>query len=192
MSHDLILSRRLRITGIEVPKPGFRPTEQVEETGRRLREYANSFGVPFDYQGIAKKRETIRVEDLQLRQEEVVIANCLYRFRNLVDETLTMDSPREGVDREGHFWKRPEISCEGSERVERPETYKTCRQWQIRNLRTGFEQLPLDPEILNIKKNKVKELHHKNFVIDEDSKWLLQGWKGRIVYAMSTWKPSIS
>lgn len=85
---------RLRITGIEVPKPGFRPTEQVEETGRRLREYANSFGVPFDYQGIAKKRETIRVEDLQIRQDEVVIANCLYRFRNLVDETLTMDSPR--------------------------------------------------------------------------------------------------
>jgi GRAS domain family len=239
---------RLRITGIEVPKPGFRPTEQVEETGRRLKEYANSFKVPFEYSGIASKWDTIRVEDLKIRQDEVVIVNCLYRFRNLVDESVTMDSPRDQVlkiirqinprvfihaiingsygapffvtrfrealfhysslfdmldttvpkDNEqrelierGMFGRDMinVIACEGSERIERPETY---RQWQIRNLRAGFEQLPLDPEIFNIIKKRVKELHHKDFVIDEDSKWLLQGWKGRIVYAMSTWRSNNS
>ncbi|KAJ3688202.1 hypothetical protein LUZ61_017366 [Rhynchospora tenuis] len=238
----------LRITGIEVPKPGFRPTEQVDETGRRLKEYANSFKVPFEYRGIASKWDTIRVEDLRIRQDEVVIVNCLYRFRNLVDESVTMDSPRDrvlktirrinprvfihaiingsygapffvtrfrealfhysslfdmldttvprndeqrGLIEKGIFGRDliNVIACEGSERVERPETY---RQWQIRNLRAGFEQLPLDPEMFSIIKKRVKELHHKDFVIDEDSKWLLQGWKGRIVYAMSTWKPSNS
>jgi len=35
----------------------------------------------------------------------------------------------------------------------------------------------------------VKDIYHKDFVIDEDSGWLLQGWKGRIIYAISTWKP---
>ncbi|KAF3330535.1 scarecrow-like protein 9 [Carex littledalei] len=239
---------RLRITGIDVPKPGFRPAEQVEETGRRLKEYANSFNVPFEYRGIALKWDMIRVEDLRIRQDEVVIVNCLYRFRNLVDETVTMDSPRDrvlktirqinprvfihaivngsygapffvtrfrealfhysslfdildttvprdneqrGLIERGIFGRDiiNVIACEGADRVERPETY---RQWQIRNLRAGFEQLPLDSEMFNFMKRRVKELHHKDFVIDEDSKWLLQGWKGRIVYAMSTWKPSNS
>ncbi|KAK3006892.1 hypothetical protein RJ639_009581 [Escallonia herrerae] len=39
------------------------------------------------------------------------------------------------------------IACEGAERIERPETYK---QWQVRNLRAGFRQLPLNDEILDM------------------------------------------
>ncbi|CBI31658.3 unnamed protein product, partial [Vitis vinifera] len=39
----------------------------------------------------------------------------------------------------------------GPERIERPETYK---QWQIRNERAGFRQLPLDQEIVNIAKER--------------------------------------
>jgi hypothetical protein len=31
--------------------------------------------------------------------------------------------------------------------------------------------------------------YHKDFIIDEDNRWLLQGWKGRILLALSTWKP---
>lgn len=236
---------KLRITGIDVPQPGFRPTERIEETGRRLADYAESFKVPFEYQGIASKWETIRVEDLRIDKDEVVIVNCLYRFRNLVDETVIVDSPRNKVlntirkmnpdifihgvvngsysapffvtrFREALFHysalfdmletnvpREDEqrllierdlfgrdalnvIACEGSERVERPETYK---QWQVRNLRAGFTQLPLDPDIMKKAKDKVKTRYHKDFVIDEDSRWLLQGWKGRIIYALSTWKP---
>ncbi|XP_008784607.2 scarecrow-like protein 9 [Phoenix dactylifera] len=236
---------RLRITGIDVPQPGFRPTERIEETGRRLADYAKSFDVPFEYQGIASKWETIRVEDLGIDRDEVVVVNCLYRFRNLVDETVIVDSPRNKVlntirkmnpdvfihgvvngsysapffvtrFREALFHysalfdmletnvpREDEqrllierdlfgrdalnvIACEGSERVERPETYK---QWQVRNLRAGFTQLPLNPEIMKKAKDKVKIHYHKDFIIDEDSRWLLQGWKGRIIYALSAWKP---
>ncbi|KAG4974008.1 hypothetical protein JHK87_030829 [Glycine soja] len=35
------------------------------------------------------------------------------------------------------------IACEGSERIERPETYK---QWQVRNTRAGFKRLLLNEE----------------------------------------------
>jgi hypothetical protein len=30
-----------------------------------------------------------------------------------------------------------------------------------------------------------KELYHNNFVVDKDSGCLLQGWKGRIIHALS-------
>ncbi|KAI0509817.1 hypothetical protein KFK09_010414 [Dendrobium nobile] len=237
---------KLRITGIDVPQPGFRPTERIEETGKRLADYAESFNVPFQYNAIASKWETIRVEDLKIDEDEVLIVNCLYRFRNLVDETVVVDSPRNKVlstirkanpdvfihgivngsysapffvtrFREAlfHFSSLFDmlettvlredaqrmlierdlfgrealnvISCEGSERVERPETYK---QWQVRNLRAGFTQLPLNPEIMKRAKDRVRSCYHRDFVIDQDSRWLLQGWKGRIIYAISTWKPS--
>nr|QDL88530.1 scarecrow-like protein 9-like isoform X3 [Cymbidium sinense] len=237
---------KLRITGIDVPQPGFRPTERIEETGKRLADYAKSFNVQFEYNAIASKWETIRVEDLKIHEDEVLIVNCLYRFRNLVDETVVVDSPRNKVlstirkvnpdvfihgivngsysapffvtrFREAlfHFSSLFDmlettvpredaqrmlierdlfgrealnvISCEGSERVERPETYK---QWQVRNLRAGFTQLELNPEIMKRAKDKVRGCYHSDFVIDQDSRWLLQGWKGRIIYAISTWKPS--
>lgn len=237
---------KLRITGIDVPQPGFRPTERIEETGQRLAEYAEKFGVPFEYQGIASKWETIRVEDLKVGKDEVVIVNCLYRFRNLIDETVAVDSPRNRVlntirqvnpaifihgivngsysvpffitrfrealfhfsalfdmlettvprdDAQRALMERDlfgrealnVIACEGSDRVERPETYK---QWQVRNLRAGFVQSPLNQDIVMKAMDKVKDIYHKDFVIDEDSGWLLQGWKGRIIYAISTWKPN--
>ncbi|XP_062216057.1 scarecrow-like protein 9 isoform X2 [Phragmites australis] len=238
----------LRITGIDVPQPGFRPTERIEETGQRLAEYAKKLNVPFEYRGIASKWETIRAEDLKVGKDEVVIVNCLYRFRNLIDETVAVDSPRNRVlntirqvnpaifihgivngsysvpffitrfrealfhfsalfdmlettvprnDAQRALIERDlfgrealnVIACEGSDRVERPETYK---QWQVRNLRAGFVQSPLNQEIVMKAKDKVKDIYHKDFVIDEDSGWLLQGWKGRIIYAITTWKPNNS
>ncbi|WOL06934.1 hypothetical protein Cni_G15669 [Canna indica] len=237
---------KLRITGVDVPQPGFRPTERIEETGRRLADYAKSFNVPFEYQAIASKWETIRVEDLHIDKDEIVVVNCLYRFKNLVDETVIVDSPRNRVlntirkmnpdafihgvmngsysapffvtrfrealfhysalfdmldtnvprDNEQRLLIERDlfgrdalnvIACEGSERVERPETYK---QWQVRNLRAGFELLPLNPDIMKKTKDKMKDNYHKDFVIDEDNRWLIQGWKGRIIYAISAWKPS--
>ncbi|XP_066336117.1 scarecrow-like protein 9 [Miscanthus floridulus] len=76
------------------------------------------------------------------------------------------------------------VACEGFDRVERPETYK---QWQARNDRAGLRQLPLDPDIVKAVSEKVRDNYHRDFVIYVDKKWLLQGWKGRTLYAMSTW-----
>lgn len=237
---------KLRITGIDFPQPGFRPAERVEETGRRLAAYADSFNVPFEYHAIAKKWETIQLEELKIDRDEVTIVTCLYRSKNLQDESVAVESPRSMVldlirkinpdlfihgiingaynapffltrfrealfhfsalfdmletivpreDLERMLIEREifgqealnVIACEGWERVERPETYK---QWQLRTLRAGFEQLPLDRELMKRATEKVRSMYHKDFVIDEDSQWLLQGWKGRIIYALSTWKPA--
>ncbi|XP_078180809.1 scarecrow-like protein 34 [Carex rostrata] len=234
----------LKITGIDHPQPGFRPDERLQETGRRLSDYAAHFHVPFEYKAIAAKWETIKVENIDIDPNEVTVVNCLFKLKNLPDETVTTDSPRDVVlklirkinphvfvhgivngsysapffvtrFREALFHysalfdmldanvpKEDEhrllierdlfgrsalnvIACEGLERVERPETYK---QWQVRDMRAGFKQLPLNDEIVTKAREKVKKCYHKDFVVDADHGWLLQGWKGRIVYGMSTWK----
>ncbi|KAE8687218.1 Scarecrow-like protein 14 [Hibiscus syriacus] len=79
------------------------------------------------------------------------------------------------------------IACEGPARVQRPETYK---QWQIRMMRSGFNPLPLNQELMKLLRNKLKAWYHKDFVIDEHNHWMLQGWKGRILYATSCWIPA--
>jgi len=77
------------------------------------------------------------------------------------------------------------VACEGAERIERPETYK---QWQVRCLKAGFKQLPFNKAILKRSIDEKNKHYHEDFVIDEDSRWLLQGWKGRIMHAVSSWK----
>ncbi|PRQ34160.1 putative transcription factor GRAS family [Rosa chinensis] len=80
------------------------------------------------------------------------------------------------------------IACKGLERFERPDTYK---KWQIRNVRTGLKQLPSDQERLKKVKNLSKLMgYHKDFRVEEDGHWMLQGWKGRIIVALSFWIPA--
>ncbi|XP_058755645.1 scarecrow-like protein 34 [Vicia villosa] len=238
---------KLKITGIEFPLPGFRPMERIEETGRRLANYCKRFNVPFEFNAIASRNwETIRVEDLKIKSNEVVVVNSLMRFKNLLDETIEANSPRDAVlhlirkinpvifaqsivngsynspffatrfrealfhfsaiydnydtviPRENKYRMMMEkesvgrevmnvVACEGLERVERPETYK---QWQARNTRAGFKQLPLDPKLMDKFRTKLRKWYHKDFVFDEDNNWMLQGWKGRILYASTCWVPA--
>ncbi|KAF6981912.1 hypothetical protein CFC21_000360 [Triticum aestivum] len=238
---------KLRITGIDVPQPGFYPCEMIEETRKRLADYTNRFKVPFQYQGIAASRwETIKIEDLNIDEDEVLIVNCMFRMKNLGHETDAVNGARDkvlktmrrmnpkifisgtvngllsspffiqrfkevmlhysslfdmldaNVPRDNEARKMVErilfgqdalniIACEGAERTQRPEIY---RQWQARCLKAGFQQLPVDQAIL---KNIVhrKNLHyHEEFFAVEDCGWLLQGWKGRVLYAISKWKPN--
>jgi hypothetical protein len=76
------------------------------------------------------------------------------------------------------------IACEGLDRVEHPETYK---KWQLRNHWAGLRQLTLDTDIVMAVRESIRDKFHKDFVTDVDQQWLLGGWKGRILYAMSTW-----
>ncbi|KAI4996858.1 hypothetical protein ZWY2020_052200 [Hordeum vulgare] len=238
----------VRITGIDLPQPGFRPAFQIEETGRRLSKCAREFGVPFKYHGIPAKFETVHAEDLNIDPDEVLIVTSQSGFSNLMDESVIMDrqdipSPRDMVlsnirkmrpdvfidcvvngtygapffvtrFREALFSYSAQfdmldatiprdnddrllierdifgpcalnvIACEGADRVDRPETYK---QWQVRGHRAGLRQVPLSPAVVKLVRDKVKTLYHKDFLIDVDNRWLLQGWKGRVLYAMSTW-----
>ncbi|PIN25317.1 hypothetical protein CDL12_01946 [Handroanthus impetiginosus] len=235
----------LKITGIDFPQPGFKPAERVDQTGRRLMNYCQRFNVPFEYNAIAKRWDDIRLDDLKIERDEMVVVNCLYRLRHVADESAGINSPRNAVlklikkinpdlfvhgvvsgtynapffatrfrealfhyssffdmmeatlpreDQDRLLYKREVfgrdvmniIACEGSERIERPETYK---QWQVRNQRAGFRQLPLNREILREVKTKVLRGYHSDFLLDEDSEWMLQGWKGRVMYALSCWKP---
>ncbi|CAH9109203.1 unnamed protein product [Cuscuta epithymum] len=89
---------KFRITGIELPEPGSRPAELIEETGRRLGIYCERFHVPFEYNAIATQNwETLKVEDLKLVRGEMVAVKCSYRLQNLLDVTVMGDSPRDAV-----------------------------------------------------------------------------------------------
>ncbi|XP_058755647.1 scarecrow-like protein 14 [Vicia villosa] len=238
---------KLRITGIEFPLPGFRPTERIEETGHRLANYCKRFNVPFEYNAIASRSwETIRVEDLKIKSNELIAVNCSMRFKNLLDESIDANSPRNTVlnlirkinpniftlsivngsynspffatrfrealfhfsafydsidtviPRENEWRMMLEreimgrevmnvVACEGLERVERPEAYK---QWQVRTTKAGFKQLPLDAELMDKFKSKLRKWYHKDFEFEEDNKWMLQGWKGRILYASTCLVPA--
>ncbi|XAR60202.1 hypothetical protein NMG60_11033464 [Bertholletia excelsa] len=79
------------------------------------------------------------------------------------------------------------IASEGLERIERRETYKS---WQARTLRAGFKQLPLNQDIIKKIKAKVKANFHRDFFVDEAAQWMVQGWKGRVLDALSCWDPS--
>jgi GRAS domain family len=234
---------KIRITIVEVPEPGFRPRWRIDLIGQRLADYAKSFNVPFEYEGIVSKWENIKVEDLKIANDEVVIVSCIVHSERLSDEAIGKDSPRDiflntikkikprvfihvvfnGSYNSPFFPSRfrsalsfysslfemldcnlprdnPErliierhlmaaainaIAFEGPDRVERPETY---RQWHARKLRAGLVPLPVDSMIKKNFKKFVREHYHKDFVFDDDIGWILVGWKGRILYALSTWK----
>ncbi|RLM73605.1 scarecrow-like protein 33 [Panicum miliaceum] len=76
------------------------------------------------------------------------------------------------------------VACEGADRVLRPRSYK---QWQARSQRAGLRQLPLDRGVVQMLKDKVRKEYHRCFEVSEDQHWLLQGWKGRVLCALSTW-----
>ncbi|CAM0953651.1 unnamed protein product [Alopecurus aequalis] len=239
----------VRLTGIDLPQPGFRPAFQMEETRRRLSNCAREFGLPFKFHGIAAKWETLRAEDLNIDPDEVlVVVSSQCGFSTLMDESVVIDeqdspSPRDMVlanirkmrpdvfiecmvngtygvpffmtrfrealffystqfdmldatiprdNDERHIIERDilgpralnVIACEGVDRVDRPETYK---QWQVRSYKAGMRQLPLNLDIVKVVLDKVKNHYHKDVVMDVDHRWLLLGWKGRVMYAMSAW-----
>ncbi|CAL4985786.1 unnamed protein product [Urochloa decumbens] len=112
----------VRITGIDLPQPGFRPAFHIDETGRRLAACARELGVPFTFRGIAApKRETISPEDLHLMvadDDEALVVSSLCHFRHLMmddDESAVCSrtrSPRDQVL--GNIRKmRPDVFIHG-------------------------------------------------------------------------------
>uniref|UniRef100_M4DGG0 Uncharacterized protein n=1 Tax=Brassica campestris TaxID=3711 RepID=M4DGG0_BRACM len=115
---------------------------------------------------------------------------ALFHYSLLLDmfgATLSKENP-ERIHLEGEFYRREVmkmIACERVDRVERPETYK---QWQVRMMRDGFKQKPVEAELVESIRVKMKKWgYHKDFVLDEYSNWFLQGWKGRILFSSSCW-----
>ncbi|KAI0512134.1 hypothetical protein KFK09_012770 [Dendrobium nobile] len=88
---------KLRITGIDIPEPGFHPTDRIELTGHRLAEFAERFGVPFEYHAVAAKFDEVKIEDLRIEEGEMLVVNCLFRLHNPADETETENCPRDKV-----------------------------------------------------------------------------------------------
>ncbi|KAG6481525.1 hypothetical protein ZIOFF_058129 [Zingiber officinale] len=59
------------------PRSWIPPTVVIAAIGQRLADYA--------------------LEDLNIEEDEMVVINCLYRLRTLMDETVVIDCPRDRV-----------------------------------------------------------------------------------------------
>lgn len=113
---------------------------------------------------------------------------ALFHFESVFDMLDTF-IPREQTDRhvfEGEILGKAIlniVACEGTEVVDRIDKYK---HWQAVTEEVGFKELPLDKEIKNNVQLMLKTWH-KEYTVGEDSQYLLMGWKGRMLHAMSTW-----
>ncbi|KAM0926938.1 hypothetical protein ACQ4PT_003090 [Festuca glaucescens] len=89
----------VRITGINRPQTVLHSAKRTEEAGHRLILSASKLGVSFKFRAITAKFETLRVEDLDINPDEVLIVNTIFQFRTLMDETLIVDriNPRDQV-----------------------------------------------------------------------------------------------
>ncbi|KAK3442105.1 hypothetical protein EUGRSUZ_B02340 [Eucalyptus grandis] len=123
---------------------------------------------------------------------ETRFREALFEFSavyDLLDATIDHNNKeRLVIEREFHGREIMNvIACEGSRRIEKPETYK---QWQVRHVRAGFKALPLDQDFMKLFRGKMKAWYHKDFVLDEDGNWMLQCWRGRISFGSSCWVPT--
>ncbi|OEL38403.1 hypothetical protein BAE44_0000578 [Dichanthelium oligosanthes] len=87
----------VKITVISLPQPWFCPGAQIEQTGRRLSNFARRCGVPFKFRSIVAKWETICVDDLDIEPDELLIVNSLFHFGKLMDEGDDIDSQALGI-----------------------------------------------------------------------------------------------
>ncbi|KAH7432411.1 hypothetical protein KP509_07G021400 [Ceratopteris richardii] len=222
--------------------------EAVQKTGRQLREYAASYGVPFQFTAWAGIREEVNMQDFvspYRSADEVLVILSTSLLRYIMDENLDSSVLRSKLLKQGRdlnpevyvqgivtgsystpyfprrfkeallhfesvfdmldtFIDRQEterlifesqilgkaimhiVACEGTEVVERIDKYK---HWQAVTEEVGFKQLPLDEKIKNNVHTMLKSWH-KEYIVGEDGQYLLMGWKGRMLHAMSTWKAS--
>lgn len=84
------------MAGIDYAYPGNDPALKINETGRRLAEFAKSYGVPFEFVPLAGNWESFTARDMNLRDDEV-LAVCSDRLHTLLDESVMATSPRELV-----------------------------------------------------------------------------------------------
>ncbi|XP_057953998.1 scarecrow-like protein 14 [Malania oleifera] len=88
----------LRIRGIEPPQHGPQKAQGVGETKHPMEKYFERFNISFEYKAIAKKWDTIQIDDIKINKDEVIVVNCLYQLENrLPDDTVALNSHRNIV-----------------------------------------------------------------------------------------------
>ncbi|KAI5056776.1 hypothetical protein GOP47_0028594 [Adiantum capillus-veneris] len=80
------------------------------------------------------------------------------------------------------------VACEGLLVSARVEKYK---QWQAVLEEAGMQQLALNANTTHQVEGLLKSWH-KDYMIAEDRQHLLLGWRGRTLYALSTWRSPTS
>ncbi|KAJ8535579.1 hypothetical protein K7X08_023299 [Anisodus acutangulus] len=155
---------KLRITGIDFPQPGiFRPTVGLKETVDAVLSLIRKINPDIFVQTLTNGSYSSPLFATRF-QEAHLHYSALF---GMLDATLSRDD-QQRLHFEQEIYRCEAmnvIAYEGAERVERPEMYE---QWQVRNVRGGFELLPLNQEVMQKLKDKVNAGYHRDFVLYED------------------------
>eukprot|EP00897_Mesotaenium_endlicherianum_P002243 jgi/Mesen1/2046/ME000149S01039 len=80
----------LRITGIDAPQTGLKPSS-LQETGRRLSSFARLMGVPFEFTPVTEKLENLSAEQFDLRPQEALAVSCVLRLHQLAGDSMQLE-----------------------------------------------------------------------------------------------------
>jgi hypothetical protein len=83
------------VAGVDLPYPGFDPLKKLNDTGQRIAKLAETWGIPFEFQGIAvRKWESYTARDFDLRSDEVLAVKVCHSH-TIYDDCVLSGSPRE-------------------------------------------------------------------------------------------------
>ncbi|MCO5614721.1 hypothetical protein L7F22_069005 [Adiantum nelumboides] len=179
--------------------------EALEKKCRRLAKYAASFNVPFHVTPWVKTRAFKVLRDCRpdvfiqgvvsgaystpfysTRFEEGLFHfACIF---DLLDTFIGRDDQDRLVFESEVLGKAilNVVACEGLLVSGRVEKYK---QWQGHLEEAGMQQLALNANTVHQVEGLLKNCH-KEYMVAEDRQYLVLRWKGRTLYALSTWKSS--
>ncbi|KAL6654487.1 hypothetical protein ACP70R_007952 [Stipagrostis hirtigluma subsp. patula] len=83
----------VKITAIRLFQPKSCPAKQIEEIGHRLSKCAHDFGVPFKFDVINERWESVCIKNLNTDSDEVLVVNDLFNLHILMDESIYFDKP---------------------------------------------------------------------------------------------------
>nr|CAB3476565.1 unnamed protein product [Digitaria exilis] len=108
----------VRLTGVDLPRPGFRPSSHTEATGRRLTSFARDLGVPFEFRTVVAEWDTVRAHDLAIDPDEVLVVSSITGLGTTMDEFAGAGDDVDGPS--------PRDVILGNIREMRPDVFVLC------------------------------------------------------------------
>ncbi|KAJ7529808.1 hypothetical protein O6H91_15G066500 [Diphasiastrum complanatum] len=71
--------------------PDLKHVEKTELTASRFAEFAHRGGVPFEYHSVKAKWDQILPFASTIRHDEILILNCMFNLRHLLDEIVAAE-----------------------------------------------------------------------------------------------------
>ncbi|OVA10957.1 Transcription factor GRAS [Macleaya cordata] len=86
---------RMRITGVDDPESVQRTVGGLKIIGQRLKEFAGSVGMPFEFRALAAKTSDVTPSMLDCHSDEALIVNFAFQLHHMPDESVSTVNQRD-------------------------------------------------------------------------------------------------